>query len=906
MFEKLSKDYRNLLLVILSLTVFNLFIVLLWFRFSDFLVYTDTNFPLLNLDQYLSRIFSISDIAYFPSVLDFRHLFFYTYAAPFFSFSGFWSLGLASFLERVFLFGVLCLSSVSMVCFLLTIGRIVKRHFSYLSIFITSLLYVFSIYAAIIVWRPFMPYMLHYAMFPLFVAFCLRYYMFRDYRSFLVLMGLSFLFFASYAVLPSLIFDFLFVSFLFVVLSRNLSFRGIVRSIGESVKVFIGILILLVPILVILALEPSLTNTQYNFIAQATQPNGQLLTTISFNSARLLPALFYSGYNGLYSGDFGWYLHYSAMFEPVLLVFFTLFLTIGLVVALRAKTGSNLWFGLVALWLVSLVLFTGTNEPFSSLKIWFFQLKFVDLLRSVFARFGEYVILSSLPFICLGISKTLSFRRSNVIKGLISMLMISVLLVSLYPIFSGDFLSNQSNVVPSNRVVVPASYDFLSSLNSDNTSDFVYLTIPMSVDVSSRLWVNGTEGYIGPDIFPFILSGQAIRDPLIQSSVLDYLVKGKISEIQQVIPLRYVIITFDQLSNSEQFALENYHSIFERKLNLLYEDNTMAVFELPITNSGLSFWPIVAPSSYNSDILDDLLTRQLTCIIYRDTIVDATATTHNYVFKEFSFDDLDYLSTNSTVKFTSASDVFPIHIYFPDNSVVYLRSSFDDSLGAYRIYAGSYSSNMSQSTESLLQVIYSSDVSFCADFSSRTLSIAADSVSNFSMPVSWQDLLSQTYAVSAKVQIGFLSFASLSDASNIAEFSVTKSSNFNYSWPESSVAITNYKQVGAMSFQATLNVAEPTVLVLFEPYAPGWVAVIDGKEVSGQALFDRFVLFNLDEIGSYDFKVFYKPQELFNVAIYLSVFSLFILLILVILFSRKKTVPLSFFKKFSIRERGVG
>jgi len=748
-----------------------------------------------------------------------------------------------------------------------------------------------------------MPYVLHYALFPLFVAFCLRFFLYRSYKSFLVLIGISFLIFSSYTIFSSIVFDFLFVSFLFIVLSRSLSFKEIIRSIGESVKVFSGILILLIPIMVVLISEPSLANTQYNFITQVTQPNGQLLATIAFNSPRLIPALFYSGYNGLYSGDFGWYQNYCAQFEPILLLLFTLFLTVGIIVALKSKTDSKLWFGLVIIWVLAIILFTGTNEPFSSLKSWFFQLKYVDLLRSVYARFGEYVILSSLPFICLGISKIFSIKRSIMIKGFVSILVIAILLVSLYPIFSGEFLSKQNNSVPSNRVVFPASYQYLSSLNS-NGADFIYLTVPMSFDVSSRSWNNGTNGYIGPDIFPFILSGQAIRDPLIQRSVLYYLVRGEVSEIQQVMPLRYIILTFDQTTNTEDVALQNYFSVFKRQLTLLYEDNIMAVFELPINNSGLSTWPMVAYDPAKRNIFDDLLTRQLTCIIYENQFIDATESTHNYAFREFDDGDLNQLLVNSTVKFKSDSSVFPLLIHLPDNSAIYLRSNYDKTLGAYRIYAGAYSSYMFNTTESLLQVSYTPDVSFHAVFPNHTLQISADSESYVTMPAFWINLLNQQYYASAKVQVGILSFEPLVDSLNINELSVAKQSHYRISFPESSSEILNFTQIGAMNFQATINVTAPSTLFLFEPFSPGWVATFNGEEVLGEPLFNEFVSFKLNYSGIFDFKIAYRPQEIFDVTIMISVVSLCLLTFLVIIVNFKKKTLFSYFKRFTSASGG--
>ena len=108
-----------------------------------------------------------------------------------------------------------------------------------------------------------------------------------------------------------------------------------------------------------------------------------------------------------------------------------------------------------------------------------------------------------------------------------------------------------------------------------------------------------------------------------------------------------------------------------------------------------------------------------------------------------------------------------------------------------------------------------------------------------------------------------------------------------------------------MNFQAFINVTKPSALFLFEPYAPGWVATLNGEEVLGEPLFDRFVSFNLYETGTFNFRVIYGPQEYFNTAIILSLTCLLVLIILVIILNKKKDFLSSASRRFGARGLGL-
>src|SRR5437016_4450626 len=86
----------------------------LWFGHAQFLVYTDTHFPIGNFSKYIERMFNVIDTAYFPSIYDIRHLFLYPYASIFLAFGNLThDVFIASVAQHLFLFFLIFFSMVS-------------------------------------------------------------------------------------------------------------------------------------------------------------------------------------------------------------------------------------------------------------------------------------------------------------------------------------------------------------------------------------------------------------------------------------------------------------------------------------------------------------------------------------------------------------------------------------------------------------------------------------------------------------------------------------------------------------------------------------------------------------------------------------------------------------------------
>ncbi|MHA1834775.1 MAG: hypothetical protein ACTSV7_12400, partial [Candidatus Baldrarchaeia archaeon] len=94
--------FNNVILLVVYMVI-SFLTTTIWFNSSDLLIYTDTYFPFMNIEKYLERVFTIPDIGYFPSFYDIRHIILYTYALLFIPFACFWSLQIASFLQRIVL-----------------------------------------------------------------------------------------------------------------------------------------------------------------------------------------------------------------------------------------------------------------------------------------------------------------------------------------------------------------------------------------------------------------------------------------------------------------------------------------------------------------------------------------------------------------------------------------------------------------------------------------------------------------------------------------------------------------------------------------------------------------------------------------------------------------------------------
>ncbi len=893
---KLSESSKHLMRsrkmqLVLAYFLISFIVVTVWFSSSDLLVYTDTHFPFMNLKKYVERVFTILNTGYFPSSYDIRHLILYTYALPFMLFTAWWDLQLASIAQRLFLFLALFFSFCSISYFLSCISEITKQKLSRIAIFITALFYVFNTYAAIAIWRPFMPYILHYALFPFFLGLSLQFFSKNEPKYLLSTMLVSFFLFPSYTLTPSLFFDLIFVAILFLSVKRTFN-RNIKQLFFSLAKVFATVFLLSIPLIAVVLSENSLIFTQYSDITSITESPQSLVGLIKYNSPNMLRALFYSGYPPLYTSHFSWYQYYTSQFEPLMLITVGFLITIGVIVGTNRKKGNILWFGLLFIWLAFLFLITGSNNPLPELKLQTFQIKPFDVLRSVYARFGEHAILASLPFVCLGLQKIISLRRSRLYMGIVSLLCYLLLVVPIFPVLNGDFLRTQSPYVPSDQVQFPTAY--LALDNIDEQNDFLYITIPASASVTGRLWNNGTSGYIGPDIFPFILSGASLSDGKIRDNVLYNILHGNFETFGKILPVKYLILTFDQLTtfDVQRLTVKNYHLILQKILKTVYSDENLAVFELPsqVQNGGES-WRLLPLNQEVASIANDIFCSSYYTLVYQNLSLDVNYVLPNYFGKALTFAGpnngsviLNKMEIKSTLNLKTTTEgyyIYPIFIVLPNvTERLYLAAEFKPTEGVWNIYSGFWSAETLHWNFTLLTNSISGNLSFITDFTKNRIVIENDTTTmEFPIPEKWISLIDQRLEnptlQNLGGEIGVYAGKNLTDIASVDDLVVKIYGNNSVHFSNSSVPLLDSKRISPTSFRAIINSTEPFGLAFLETYDQLWNAYVNGKKINSSPLYGIFNVFWVNQTGQLDISIEYESQRWFYIGCAISLTTFF-------------------------------
>jgi len=871
--------------LILAYFLISLITVVLWFDSSDLLVYTDTHFPIMNLGKYVERIFTILDTGYFPSSYDIRHLILYTYFFLFLPFAAWWNLQLASIMQRVFLLLALFFSFCSISYFLSCISEITEQKLSRIAIFISALFYVFNTYAAIIIWRPFMPYIWHYALFPFFAGFSLRFFIKKETKYLLSTMLVSFFLFPAYTIATSLVFDLIFIATLFLSVKRTFK-KSAEQLLFSLVKVFAVVFLLSIPLIIVVLSESSLILTQYRRLTSIAESPQDLIRVIEYNSPNMIRALFYSGYPPLYTSHFSWYQYYTSQFEPLMLATIGFLTTVGILAGINRKKGNTLWFGLLFIWCIFLFLITGSNNPFPELKLQIFQTKPLDILRGVYARFGEYAILASLPIECLGLHKIISLRRPRIYRGIVSLFCCLLLLVPMVPVLNGEFLKKQSFYVPSDQVRFPAAYLFLHNIDKQTVEkDYLYITIPSSADVKSRLWNNGTDGYIGPDIFPFILSGASIRDTRIRNNVLYYVLQGMYGKLKEILPVKYLILTFDQITRRdiEKQVPKNYFLILQKMLKTVYFDDKLAVFELPTNIQETQSWRLLPLDQKVASTTNDIFCNSYYTLVYQNVPLDVSYVQPNYVGKVFDLASLDKMEIRSTLNLKATTDgyyIYPVYIVLPKvTERLYLAAEFKPKEGTWNIYSGFWSAETLHWNYTLLANFSSGNMSFIADFANNRIVIENDTTRlEFPIPKKWVNLIDQRLGNSAsqdlRGEIGvYTAKNNLTDVATLDEFVVKIYNDNSLIFSNGSVSVLDSKRVSPTFFTATINNTRPFVLAFLEAYDPLWVAYVNGEKIQSIPLYGVINGFWINQTGLLEITIEYEPQRWFYYGLVVSLLT---------------------------------
>ena len=119
-------------------------------------------------------------------------------------------------------------------------------------------------------------------------------------------------------------------------------------------------------------------------------------------------------------------------------------------------------------------------------------------------------------------------------------------------------------------------------------------------------------------------------------------------------------------------------------------------------------------------------------------------------------------------------------------------------------------------------------------------------------------------------------------------------------WSSSDNVKITYEFINPTEYNVQVNNAKKTDRVIFvESFDKNWIAKIDNSLINSEIFDKKFNSFVLSKAGNYNFKVYYKPQELVKIGLAISITSFSFILLLMIFLSIRGKMWLS-----SSRKRG--
>lgn len=395
---------------------------------------------------------------------------------------------------------------------------------------IAALFYMFNPFALTTVWSSQSNLMIHYSLLPFLALAVVRLGERPSLRAACVVAVLwSILLTPAYITTPLVITDVLLVSLLLtraVFLARDRRARR---------KTFVSAAVLFSTFLLLNAfwIWPLVSYYQTEVARGTALIGNQSDQAFALNSTPLSEAVRLNGYWGLKSGIqgypyFPWAAYYYQSWASLLAYLPMLLTAIGLVFyplsgrlrgMTRAERASLLLTGLSVAALVVAV--TGSRPPFGPLNTRVLtNLHLLDVFRSVYARFTEYLPLAMAPLIAAGLQVlwhaiSSSERATGRVRGVrvgaaaasVSVLGALVAIVVPWPMWSGA-LFDQSGPVPAARFDLPRSAGLVGQLIDAQDGDFAVAALPMGTSSMTYLrWPAG--GFTG--IQPYsLLTGKSV------------------------------------------------------------------------------------------------------------------------------------------------------------------------------------------------------------------------------------------------------------------------------------------------------------------------------------------------------------------------------------------------------------
>lgn len=496
-------------------------IVFIWFS-SGPILYIDTHLA-MNQTTYAERMGNMWD--YVNGYSDVRHLTLWTYAGLVLVFSqvGIWVGG--GDLNTTLAFTEACLFIINVFAVYFGLGRLIPFLLDKSKINIRgwreellvgalTLFYIFNIWSITVIWRPFWPYMFHYCFFPLLAYLVLR--LVGDEKKILPFAALALIspfLVIGYTIPISFIVDVIILTTLVLVI-YGISWRTFRRSLIA----FFLMALFFIPFIVTTIADSSAVGRSISFVTGI----GDIHSLLLGNSPNLLQGAAGVGYPPFYvDSNMSWYTSLPLYIEPLYIIVF-LVLAFSPIVISRRLRHKRLYLILTIYYVAFLLLLCSVNDPYplGDLVGQLLSTSVMSLLRSTYARFGEYLMIVSILLIALGWAEVLMeiekreankkqvmFRRIAV-GGLVLLLVIATL-PGVSAAIGQEAWRGYSPSDPPIMTSIPSGYEWamndLASISARNNSDVVVFEYPTNY---AR-----TEWSQGPLYFNLGSYGRTISSP---------------------------------------------------------------------------------------------------------------------------------------------------------------------------------------------------------------------------------------------------------------------------------------------------------------------------------------------------------------------------------------------------------
>lgn len=507
---EMIKKYRRILLSLVIIVI-----AIRWF-YNGMFFYTDTHVPIY-MDSYYQRMTNIWDFV--SGQGDIRHMFLLPYVIFVkiaYNFAEIFTTDIQARIQiiesTIFLFNsfVIIIGLERLFYLLLLEIKIKPNNKNEILIGILTLFYLFNIWSITALWRPFWPYIFHYSFIPILIYSFLKCCENGSAKNYCLMLIVTIFISIGYTIPYSFIFD------LLILLAISITIRNRGNVVKSSLLFIFYVVMVLFPIILTIAIYPSIIFAQAKSIV-ALAPIDKLL---EYNSPDILKGFGVTGYPPFYnSHDFAWYVSTPYFSEVFYLVVFALFLLSPIILSRKVSHNVTI-LTMSVLYLIFLIFLSNSKAPFpfNIITVNILSQELFQPLRSVYVRFGEYIIISFILISFLSWS-LISDRYKRVYLASMLIFFIVVQFPFLMSSYNLQAWENYDAKIPPIHTQIPSEYKRVLTdleLLSKKYDNIIIFPYPTSFQ---RM-----EWYQGPPLFALGSGGRVISDSDIRSNIISHII----------------------------------------------------------------------------------------------------------------------------------------------------------------------------------------------------------------------------------------------------------------------------------------------------------------------------------------------------------------------------------------------